>query len=225
MKYLALVLAVVIGLITISFQPKSPVDTFFGPTVKVQLENGNGSGTVIASKFDHGQYKTYVLTNAHVVNGQKSIKVLSSVYIGNHVVTVYTNTAEVYKINVNEDLALLVLTGKGDRFPHVATLGEDPDIFDTVYAVGYPYGSVALTKGIVTGYLEEDKVSFVRVSAQVSHGNSGGALFNESGRLVGVPTWVTSISTMVGAVPINYLAHSTPVSRVKRFLSGTPAED
>jgi S1-C subfamily serine protease len=77
----------------------------------------------------------------------------------------------------------------------VALAEELPPAGASLRAVGFPYigtdeetgeNTVTVTTGTVSGFL--DNGNWIKVDAQISHGNSGGALFDDLGRLVGVPT-------------------------------------
>ena len=62
---------------------------------------------------------------------------------------------------------------------------------DEVYTVGFPKAggsTVTITRGLVSG--KEELEDWIKTDAQVTHGNSGGAAVDKSGRLVGVPTKV-----------------------------------
>jgi S1-C subfamily serine protease len=62
---------------------------------------------------------------------------------------------------------------------------------DDLFIVGFPSiggDSVTFSRGIVSGFIQEDGVRWIKTDAQISGGNSGGPAFNSKGELVGVPT-------------------------------------
>ncbi len=61
---------------------------------------------------------------------------------------------------------------------------------ERAYAVGAPEGlELTLSEGLVSGLREVDDVRVIQTSAPISHGSSGGGLFDSEGRLIGVTTF------------------------------------
>lgn len=102
--------------------------------------------------------------------------------------------------NLEADLVLLriVADGEGNPLPKERTFEAVPlgdsrvlSFLDEVYTVGFPKAggsTVTITRGLVSG--KEELEDWIKTDAQVTHGNSGGAAVDKSGRLVGVPTKV-----------------------------------
>lgn len=163
---------------------------------------GLGSGIIIT---DNG----YILTNQHVAGNKYS----------NCYVTL--ENGNVYNGNVvwsdeNIDLAIVKIGMKNLDYIQLA----DSDIIslaDEVYAIGNPIGiefQRTVTKGIISGINrtikieENNKESYmedlIQTDATINEGNSGGALINESGELIGVNSVKISNAEGIGfAVPIN----------------------
>jgi len=79
------------------------------------------------------------------------------------------------------------------RFPSISVIGSSDalNINDRVYVAGYPsYGgnTITYTDGVVSGRVGDD---LIKTSAKIDFGNSGGAVFNESGEYVGMPTLIS----------------------------------
>lgn len=165
---------------------------------------GLASGVVISKKG-------YILTNAHVVGNKYSICYVT------------VDSGEKYSANVvwideNIDLAIIKISAYDLK---EITLGDSDNISlaEDVYAIGNPIGfefQRTITKGIISGInrtirVEEDKdVSYmedlIQTDACINEGNSGGALINEKGELIGINTIKLSDADGIGfAVPVNLI--------------------
>ena len=146
---------------------------------------GAGSGIIISSDG-------YILTNAHVVDDMDKFVV--------HVTTTDpiegTGVADEYDAVVvgsdtDTDLAVLKIEAEGLQ---AAVLGDSDELRlgDDVVAIGNPMGlETSISKGIVSGlnreqYSSERALSSIQTDAAINSGNSGGALFNMYGEVVGV---------------------------------------
>ena len=197
----------------------SPFDFFFGPQPD---QNGNpeereyrrpglGSGVIVRREGN----KAYVLTNSHVVGSADEISV--KLYDGREF-----EAASIGKDN-RLDLALLEFTTKEDL--PVAALGNSDDLYvgDWVMAVGNPYGfESTVTAGIVSALGREPEptmrvsgfTDYIQTDAAVNPGNSGGALVNLKGEIVGINTWIASQSG--GSVGIGF---AIPINNAKKAIT------
>ena len=139
-------------------------------------DGGNGSGFVIGPGL--------VATAAHVVRGASRIQLEPE---GGAAVT-----ATVIGSSDGEDLALLRADGPVDA-QTLLFAGTDPDIGEEVIALGYPLGlPFTATQGAITGEGREltvdgtDYTGLFQTDAAVNPGNSGGAIIDAQGRVVGV---------------------------------------
>lgn len=162
-----------------------------------QAQIGTGSGVIITEDG-------YVVTNNHVIQNASELEVT-------------LNNNKSYKATLvgtdsKMDIALLKLETK-DKLPY-ATFGNSDDIKvgEWVLAVGNPYNLTStVTAGIVSAKarnLSKDGLqSFIQTDAAVNPGNSGGALVNTRGELIGINTMISSATgSYVGysfAVPSN----------------------
>lgn len=167
---------------------------------------GVGSGVVVGSSG--GRY--FVLTNDHVVGAADTIIVVlndESEYSGSLVGR-----------DVRKDLALVEFASSA-AIP-IARLGDSDTlrVGDLVVAVGSPFGfRNTVTTGIVSalgrnGGPDQNISDFIQTDASINQGNSGGALVNLSGEVIGINTWITSDSGgSIGlgfAIPINNVVRS-----------------
>jgi S1-C subfamily serine protease len=164
----------------------------FGRTELSRTQQGLGSGVIIGADG-------YVLTNDHVVRNTNDIRV--ALWDGR------ITDAEVVGTDPETDLAVLRISQQG--LP-VAPLGNTDilQVGDVVLAIGNAVGlSHTVTLGIisatgrnqVSGALQQD---FIQTDAAVNKGNSGGALVNASGEVIGINT--SSLSQALGAEGISF---------------------
>jgi len=177
-------------------------------------EEGLGSGVIIS---DDG----YILTNNHVVGDADEIKV-----------TLPSDKKKEYEAKVigadpQTDVALIKIDAKG--LPHVA-IGDSSalKIGDVVLAVGNPLGlSQTATIGIISAVgrsdlniIEQGYENFIQTDAAINRGNSGGALVDAAGRLIGIPTAIQS-NFSGGNIGIGFaIPANMALNIVQRLLDG-----
>jgi serine protease Do len=161
-----------------------------------------GSGVVVESDG-------YILTNDHVVDGADDIKV--------DFTDGRTATAKVVGTDKPSDLALLKVTET--NLPSLALGNSDAvQVGDVVLAVGNPLGlGQTVTMGIISAKNRQTDAGdgsyedFLQTDAPINHGNSGGALVNTRGELVGINSQIASVSDgNIGigfAIPANMAKH------------------
>ena len=149
-----------------------------GPAYKKQ-EHSLGSGVVFSADG-------YVLTNNHVISGADDIQVLLS--------DGRVALARVIGADADTDLAVLKIDATELTTIAVANRG-DVNVGDVVLAIGNPFGvGKTVTMGIVSATGRQLRLSayedFIQTDAAINFGNSGGALVNALGELVGINTAV-----------------------------------
>ena len=185
--------------------PSSIFDYFFGypqggPAPQQREKVGSGSGVIIRKDG-------YIVTNNHVIDGATKIEVT----LNNN----QTYPATLVGTDPATDVALLKV--EADNLP-VIPFGDSDKLRlgEWVIAIGSPYDlRSTITAGIVSAkgrsmpsYTGEFKVeSFIQTDAAVNPGNSGGALVDKAGNLVGINTAIYSqtgsYSGYSFAVPVN----------------------
>ncbi|HEV7404784.1 MAG TPA: DegQ family serine endoprotease [Chthoniobacteraceae bacterium] len=173
---------------------------------------GLGSGVIVSPDG-------YILTNNHVVEGADEIEV--TIGLAQHVYK-----AKKIGTDPSTDIAVIKIEGAtGKEFPAVTIADSDKmRAGDIVIAVGNPFGlTQSATMGVVSatgrgGMGIIDYENFIQTDASINMGNSGGALVDFQGRLVGINTAIFSRSggnQGIGfAVPSN-LARSVMESLLK----------
>lgn len=178
----------------------SPLDIFFGNgNSKREYEQvGTGSGVIISSDG-------YIVTNNHVIDNANAIEITLN--------NKKKYEAELIGADASNDIALLKINADVD-LPYTPFANSDNiKIGEWVLAVGNPYNLTStVTAGIVSAKgrdLEGNRniESFIQTDAAVNPGNSGGALVNTRGELVGINTAISSkTGSFIGysfAVPSN----------------------
>lgn len=167
---------------------------------------GLGSGIIV--RRDGNSF--YVLTNAHVVGEAEEITIRlddGRSYLGTLVGR-----------DERKDLALVEFTSR-ERDIVIATLGDSDtlQVGDWVLAMGSPLGfQSTVTAGIVsalgrTGGPQGNISDFIQTDAAINRGNSGGALVNIYGEVVGINTWISSQTG--GSIGLGF---SIPINNVKK---------
>ncbi|HSR22179.1 MAG TPA: trypsin-like peptidase domain-containing protein, partial [Candidatus Eisenbacteria bacterium] len=181
--------------------------------VQIDTPNGLGSGVVLDAQGD-------IVTNAHVVGTASGLTVTAS--------DGSTFRASLVGSYAGNDLAVVRADGAGASLKP-ATLGDSGQVRlgDIVLAMGSPLGLTgSVSEGIVSGtdrtQSEANGVNLsglIQTTAAVGPGNSGGALVDISGRVIGIPTLSASSSPRGGgASSIGFAIPSNQVASVTRQL-------
>lgn len=173
-------------------------------------EEGLGSGVIISADG-------YILTNNHVVEGADELKVLLT--------DERELVAKVIGADPKTDIAVIKI--EVDKLPTVTLADSDKlRVGDVVFAVGNPLGvGQTVTSGIVSakgrnkiGILDEvgGYENFIQTDAAINMGNSGGALIDAKGRLVGINSAILSPSR--GSIGIGFAIPTNLAISVMRML-------
>ncbi|NMH89469.1 trypsin-like peptidase domain-containing protein [Flavivirga algicola] len=171
-------------------------DLFFGRSSQ-RPQLGTGSGVIITPDG-------YIITNNHVINNSQEL----SVTLNNN----KTYEAKIIGSDPKTDIALLKI--EADEELPVVTFGnsDEAKIGEWVLAVGNPFNLTStVTAGIISAKSRDlsgvSSQSFIQTDAAVNPGNSGGALVNTNGELIGINTAISSqTGSYIGysfAVPSN----------------------
>ncbi|WP_426430781.1 trypsin-like peptidase domain-containing protein [Winogradskyella sp. HB-48] len=161
--------------------PATMSDYFFGRT-QPRAQVGTGSGVIISPTG-------YIVTNNHVIQNANEISITlnnNKTYMAELVGTDEATDIALIKIEADEDLPFLAF-GDSDN----AKIGE------WVLAVGNPFNlNSTVTAGIISAKSRDlsgqNTQSFIQTDAAVNPGNSGGALVNTNGDLIGINTAISS---------------------------------
>lgn len=182
---------------------------FFGGRVpqmqqqKPQVEHGLGSGVVVESNGT-------ILTNNHVVEGAAQVKV--------DLPDKRTFDAKVVGTDPASDLAVLKI--EANNLPTLSLGDSDKTrVGDVVLAIGNPLGlrqtvtsGIISAKGRQTGLSDGSFEDFLQTDAAINQGNSGGALVNLAGELIGINSQILSPSG--GSIGIGFAIPSNMAQSV-----------
>ena len=187
---------------------------FFGDVPdqeRERKEEGLGSGVIISPDG-------YILTNNHVVEGAEELKV--------GLTDDREFIAKVIGTDPKTDVAVIKI--EAENLPTLTLADSDKlRVGDVVFAVGNPLGvGQTVTSGIVSakgrnqlGLLEGGYESFIQTDAAINMGNSGGALVDAKGRLVGINSAI--ISTSRGSIGLGFAIPINLASSVLQSLIAT----
>jgi Do/DeqQ family serine protease len=178
----------------------------FGAQGREQKQRGLGSGVIVSSDG-------FIITNNHVVEEADEVKVLLN--------DEREFTAKVIGTDPKTDVAVIKI--EAENLP-AATLADSTKlrVGDVVFAIGNPLGvGQTVTMGIVSatgrrvGILDEvgGYEDFIQTDAAINQGNSGGALIDARGRVVGINSAI--ISTSQGNIGIGF---AIPISLANNIM-------
>ncbi|HPH37467.1 MAG TPA: trypsin-like peptidase domain-containing protein [Sediminibacterium sp.] len=183
---------------------------FFGGGPRVQPEQrASGSGVIITEDG-------YIVTNNHVIDGADEINVTLA--------NKKSYKATLVGQDPNSDLAVIKIEGKA--FPYIVYGNSDEaKLGQWVLAIGYPFNlDVTVTAGIISAKSRSIGInsrqannpveSFIQTDAAVNPGNSGGALINTNGELVGINSAIASPTGSYAGY-----SYAIPVNMVKKVVS------
>lgn len=169
-----------------------------------QQFSGLGSGVIVDAE------KGYIITNHHVIEKAKQITI--------SLVSGHQYQARVIGQDPQSDIALLQIKSKQ---PLVAINFSDSDelqVGDFTIAIGNPFGlGQTVTSGIVSalgrsGLNLQNLENYIQTDAAINSGNSGGALLNLNGELIGINTAIIGPNGNIGiafAIPANMVKNLT----------------
>ena len=179
------------------------------PQIKEEMvPAGIGSGVIVSPEG-------YTVTNAHVITDPRTGQLVQEV-------TIQLSDKKEYQARIvgfdrSTDVAVLKIESS-EPLPFVSIADSDNlDVGDIVFAAGNPLGiGMTVTMGIISatkrselGVLDQEGSyeNFIQTDASINRGNSGGALLDTKGRLIGINTAIisqTGSSIGIGlAIPVN----------------------
>lgn len=169
--------------------------------------DGNGSlGSGILIK------ESLFLTNYHVIEDATSakIKMMNGKVYDVQGVVVYDEKLDLAVVKINEKTNITPVTlgplSEVKKGQHAVAIGSPLGLQNTV------------TEGIVSNLYNDDGRTLIQISVPVTHGSSGGALFNDKGQVIGV----TTLAADDGALDINF---AVPVDYINDWMKNVLAKD
>jgi hypothetical protein len=157
--------------------PLESVSTNSAVSVAANIGEASGAGSAVVVD-DRNQF---IVTNYHVVDGASSFAVEQGGKLFK---------AVLLKTDENNDLALLRIIEEGIELQQIP-ISMDDKLGDRVYSAGYPRvfemgDEIKITEGVISSMSFLSDPSKFQTSVPITNGNSGGALLDESGNLVGI---------------------------------------
>ena len=161
-------------------------DPFYGRRFFNQPKENTASGSGVIISEDG-----YIITNRHVINNAKEIEVVLN--------DKRTYNAKILGEDSNSDIALLKI--EENKLPYLKfDNSNNLRVGEWVLAVGNPYNlNSTVTAGIISAKSRKINIlndggieSFIQTDAAINSGNSGGALINTNGNLIGINTAIQS---------------------------------
>jgi len=153
--------------------------------------NSLGSGVIVS---DEG----HILTSLHVIEGAEDIEVR----YGEMDTETFISAAQVLGVDPGTDLALLKIDA--NNLPPAIPIGDSSKVRvgDTVLAIGFPSQELISQKSVSRGIVSAlgipqnglPIVDYIQTDAAINYGNSGGALVNSRGELIGINSFIYSQS-------------------------------
>lgn len=173
------------------------------------LERGVGSGVIVSADGT-------ILTNNHVVDGAEKITIQMN--------DKRTFQAKIVGTDPPSDLAVLKIEANNMPFLNLGN-SDNVRIGDIVLAIGNPLGiGQTVTQGIIsakgrqTGISDGSFEDFLQTDAAINRGNSGGALINVSGELIGINSQILSTPGGGGNIGIGFSIPSNMAKTVMEQL-------
>lgn len=162
-------------------------------------ELGQGSGFVISRNGA-------IVTNYHVVEFAHNISIE------------FINGESYQEVSLiagypSQDIAVLHIEGEDEQFfPIILGNSDNLEVGERVLAIGNPYGwENTVSDGLISGIREIDGFKLLQITAPISPGSSGGALFNMKGEAIGI----TTIGSQWGAQNLNF---AIPINSLKTLI-------
>ncbi|GAA1675442.1 hypothetical protein GCM10009830_22600 [Glycomyces endophyticus] len=194
--------------------------------VTIVTDSAEGSGVVYS---DEG----YIVTNNHVVDGAQTVEVRFS--------DGTTADAQIIATDSTQDLAVIQVSGVDDLTPIAFGDSDSIQVGDAAVAIGSPLGlEGTVTTGIVSaldrsmtvageesqGFQQQSSstlTGLIQTDAAINSGNSGGALVNGDGELIGINTAIATTDS--GSIGLGFAIPSNTVqSVVEQLIEGGSVE-
>jgi S1-C subfamily serine protease len=200
---------------------KSYKKNYKSPWKKGEAVSASGSGFAVEIKIA-GSVRKFIMTNAHVAKSESFIQVMKWNSDKMYEASLYNCAPEV-------DMALLEITHKDSKefwdSVKVFPIGRVPNKGSPVHAVGFPLGgdNSSVTRGIISRvnistYSRTVQNIALQIDAALNPGNSGGPVFDESGkRIIGIAFAGTGNSVNFMIPPFLIRHYMERISKTKKF--------
>ena len=174
-KWIVLVgVLLVAALLVITLTSTGDIETVKDSVVMVEVYDENNNEIATGSGFC-AYNKNWIVTNFHVIEGARSIKIITDDYE-------CISVEDIVFFNRKKDIAVLSINGS--LTPLKIGNGEKIKLKDKITTIGSPKGELnTVSEGIISNV---DDISLIRITAPISHGSSGGVLLNGRYEVIGI---------------------------------------
>lgn len=179
--------------------------------ISISTDGGTGYGSGIIISEDG-----YILTNYHVISSASTIKV--------DFTNGKSSNAKVVNYDSSLDVAVIKVTDKSN-IPAVAELGDSSKlrVGDTAIAIGSPLGKQlqnSVTVGVISALdrdieMDNESQKLIQTDAAINSGNSGGALVNTKGQVIGINVAKIGSTSQFSSTSVEGLGFAIPINQVK----------
>ena len=194
---------------------------YFGPSFfnEGQYQEGAGSGIIISKTYD----ELLILTNNHVIEGAEALTV--QFVNGKNVDATVKGTSDRRDVAVIS-VRLSDLDSETAEAIRIATMGNSSDlkVGNGIIAIGNALGyGQSVTTGVVSALDREVTIDgkttkMIQIDAAINGGNSGGALLNSAGEVVGINSAKYSSSGSASQASIEGMGFAIPISDVSELI-------
>lgn len=202
-------LIIITGVLVLLLPKKQSIDKIRKSVVKIIVYNSSGEEISTGSGFI--VFKNDILvTNAHVITSGSKVEAITE-----DDERLYIDGAQYY--SQDEDIAILKL--KNNKKLKPLKINEDYKIGEKVIAIGSPLGiKNSVSDGILSNILKDENEK-IQHTAPISPGNSGGALFNKKGEVIGMNTaTITNAQNLNLAIPISVIKKAYKQSKNNKII-------
>ena len=215
---------------------KLPLQELFSklaPSVPLIINPGIGVGSGFLVNYKN---KYYVVTNRHVVEGAKqkgvTVKFFNGGRTGNDKsFEINPSIARIVNFHNSADLALIDVHGARNMLEEqsikpvpLSPKKHTPQVGENVFAIGHPGGgdkilTRTLSNGIISAIGRKVMNSmFLQVTVPLNPGNSGGPLFDDYGRVIGINTFIIRKSSDRGGIALEALNFALEIPHLYELL-------
>jgi hypothetical protein len=211
---LAALLAIGFSTNTNAADPRAVFARTSSSVVSIQAQRGtdtfSGSGVIVG--------KDLIVTNCHVA--AQAERLFVNFADGSR------RTAAIRSSDASADICLLTASLPARTSIAQIDAGRQVNVGDRVFAIGSPLGlDASLSDGLVSAIRNLDGVQLIQTTAPVSPGSSGGGLFNEAGKLIGITTFQFKGQNLNFAVPIRYVQRVVTNKHRDESVSGVEGQN
>lgn len=210
------------GTIFETIEPKPDFDKYRKATIEIKVGKPGGAGVIFKIDNNH----MYILTVNHIFKNNGRIDIQLRDKHWNKVKIENISRENLYR-DRKADLALLKIPRPEGDFVFLPVADRPAEIGDKIYTIGHPLRFFhTIMKGIVSNFVKRiynnKKIEYMMISVSSFNGNSGGAVVDTRGKIVGIVSgvmYLDKIGILSSAkILINQLTFAVKIEDIKRLI-------